>query len=182
MSTKSHLTILYLLICSVLLGLTYSLFKIETSLGFEDRLIQSSYESEPPVSLKMYHLIEKYSDEYGIPKYIAYNVSYKETSYRGPFDWSYEPDLVSYAGAVGPMQVMPSTANFINNRKIDKELLRTDMELNIMSSMKYLRYLKDRYKSWDIVCGYYNTGRPIINDYAIYCSSNKDYTSKWVRY
>jgi soluble lytic murein transglycosylase-like protein len=182
MTIRTHLIIIYLLICSLLLTLTYFLFEISIDSEFETKLEQSLYEPGSPVSLRMYYLIEKYSEEYNIPKYIAYNISYKETTYRGPFDWSYKPGLVSYAGAVGPMQVIPSTASFINNRKIDKEPLRTDLDLNIMTSMKYLRYLKDKYKSWDVVCGYYNTGRPIVNDYARYCSSNKNYTSKWVKY
>jgi soluble lytic murein transglycosylase-like protein len=182
MSLKTHLIVIYSLFCSLLLTLTYFLFEISNTSGFEDKLEQSSYEVGSPVSLKMYYLVERYSEEYNIPKHIAYNIAYRETRYKGPFDWSYDPELTSYAGAVGPMQIMPSTANFIHNRKIDKEKLRTDLDLNIMTSMKLLRHLKDRYKSWDLVCGYYNTGKPIINEYARYCSSNKDYTSKWYKY
>jgi len=182
MTIRTHFKVIYLLICLVLLSLTYYLLQLNVESEFENKLEQSSYEPGSPVSLKMYYLIEKYSEEYDVPKYIAYNVAYKETTYKGPFDWSYTPGLTSYAGAVGPMQIIPSTASYVNKRKINREKLRTDLDLNIMTSMKYLRYLKDRYKSWDVVCGYYNTGRPIVNDYARYCSSNKDYTSKWIRY
>jgi hypothetical protein len=54
------------------------------------------------------------------------------------------------------------------------------MELNIMTSMKLLNKLFKQYKDWSLVCGWYNTGKPIINEYARYCSSNKDYKSKWL--
>jgi soluble lytic murein transglycosylase-like protein len=59
----------------------------------------------------MYESIEKYSEIYDVPKYIAYNVAYMETKYRGPFHFNYNPEQVSSAGALGPMQIMPGTAN-----------------------------------------------------------------------
>jgi hypothetical protein len=60
-----------------------------------------------PTSLKMYELLEKYSEEYDIPKHIAYNVAFLETRYQGPFHWNYVPARTSPVGAVGPMQIMP---------------------------------------------------------------------------
>ena len=132
-----------------------------------------------PTSLKMYELLEKYSDKYHIPKYIAYNVSYKETRYGGPFHWKYNPAQESPVGAVGPMQVMVATANYINDNKTNKHNLRTNIRLNIETSMKLLRRLYDKYGRWDLVCGCYNTGRPMVNDYARFCATNKDYRRNW---
>jgi hypothetical protein len=132
-----------------------------------------------PTSLKMYDLIEKYSDVYNIPKYIAYNIAFKETRYQGPFHWNYVPNRTSSAGAVGPMQVMPSTAEYINGENTTTNDLRNDMELNVSTSMKLLNRLYTKYKNWAIVCGCYNTGRPIINGYAVFCSTNLDYQSNW---
>ena len=40
--------------------------------------------------------------------------------------------------------------------------------------------LYKRLGNWEKVCGYYNTGKPIINDYARYAVNNKNYKSKWV--
>ena len=31
-------------------------------------------------------------------------------------------------------------------------------------------------------CGYYNTGYPKINNYALFCVSNKNYTKNWESY
>jgi soluble lytic murein transglycosylase-like protein len=132
-------------------------------------------------SILMYETIEKYSDEYDIPKHIVYNIAYKETRYKGPFDWNYNPNRTSSGGAQGPMQVMPATAKGINKKYISPEDLRNDIDLNISTSMKLLRKLYDKYDNWSLVCGYYNTGKPIINEYARFCSSNKNYTKNWVK-
>ena len=46
--------------------------------------------------------------------------------------------------------------------------------------MKLLHQLHRRYGNWGIVCGCYNTGRPIINGYALFCIKNKNYQKNWV--
>ena len=35
-------------------------------------------------------------------------------------------------------------------------------------------------ETWKLVCGYYNTGRPIVNGYASFCVNNKNYQKNWV--
>lgn len=142
----------------------------------------TNFRSSDPTPIEMYQMIEKYADEFRIPRHIAYNIAYKETRYQGPFHWSYKPGLESYAGAVGPMQVMVSTAEFINHRSISKNRLKNDLEINVKTSMKLLRVLYDKYQNWGIACGAYNTGQPIINDYARFCISNKDYQKNWIYY
>ena len=131
-------------------------------------------------SIIMYESIEKYSEEYKIPRHIAYNIAYKETKYKGPFNWSYNPNRTSIGGAEGAMQIMPSTAKSINKYYISPEELRNDIDINILTSMRLLNKLYSKYGNWTIVCGCYNTGRPIINEYAIFCSTNRKYTSNWV--
>jgi soluble lytic murein transglycosylase-like protein len=133
-------------------------------------------------SLKMYESIEKYSNKYNVPKHIAYNVAYLETRYRGPFDFNYNGSLTSSAGAKGPMQILPSTANYITGKPIKQSELLDDVDLNIEISMKLLKKLHWMYNDWSLVCGYYNTGYPKVNDYALYCVTNKDYTKKWISY
>ena len=133
-------------------------------------------------SMLVYDMIEKYSEEYNIPKHIAYNIAYKETKYRGPFHWNYDPHLTSSGGAEGPMQVMPATARGVNKRKITPYELRNDIELNISTSMKLLKILYNKSGgNWSLACGYYNTGKPIINSYASFCATNKNYTKNWIK-
>lgn len=135
---------------------------------------------EIPSSISMYDNLEKYSDEYDIPKHIAYNIAYLETRYQGPFDWNYKPNRTSSAGAVGPMQVMPKTANGIHKKSIPVKTLKNDIEFNVETSMILLNQLHKRYKDWGVVCGYYNTGYPLINDYAQFCISHTNYKKNWV--
>lgn len=135
-----------------------------------------------PNSMVLYDLIEKYSKEHNVPRHIAYNIAFRETRYKGPFDWTYNPELTSTAGAVGPMQVMPSTAKSIQGKDISSEELRTNLELNVQTSMMLLEKLYNKYENWALVCGCYNTGQPIINGYAVYCSTNMNYRDNWEFY
>lgn len=177
---KGILTSFYVLTLAIVLtsvfylnGISQDTSKLKTDAHFKNA---------NPTSLEMYNLIEKYADMYGVPRHIAYNIAYLESRYKGPFDWSYKPSLESSAGAVGPMQVMTSTAKFINKKVISKHELKTNIEVNIKTSMKLLNFLYKQYGDWATVCGCYNTGSPIINGYARFCVSNKDYSSNWVFY
>ena len=128
---------------------------------------------------KMYYFIEKYSEEMDIPKYILYNIAFKESSYQGPLDSTYKHNLISKCGALGPFQIIPSTANFIMGNKIPKDQLKNDIETNIKVSARLLTYLHKRYKRWEQVVGAYNTGKPIENAYSRYVVNNLDYKNKW---
>lgn len=123
--------------------------------------------SNSPPCVQVFYAIEKYSEQYRIPKNFAYGIAYEETRYKGPFQWDYVHAQTSSAGAVGPMQIMYTTAQFLfPKRKFSKEELRTDIDFNVECSMKLLRHLHDRYGDWKLVFGAYNTGRPLINQYA----------------
>ena len=123
-------------------------------------------ENTPPC-IQLYYYIDKYAEEYNIPKSYAYGVAFVETGYRGPFHWKYNHAQTSSVGAVGPMQIMPTTAKMMWPKwDINSDQLKNDIEFNAKTSMKLLRYLYDRYKNWKVVFGCYNTGRPCVNEYA----------------
>ena len=67
-----------------------------------------------PPCLQMYNYIKAYADTFDIPLRYAFGIANTETSYKGPFHWKYNPAQTSCVGAVGPMQVMVSTARWIN--------------------------------------------------------------------
>jgi soluble lytic murein transglycosylase-like protein len=125
-----------------------------------------SVDLNAPTAVKMFNSIEKYSKEYGIPLRYALGIAYVETRYQGPFHWNYRPAQKSIAGALGPMQIMPSTANSVWDRNIPRSELNSNIDLNVETSMKVLRRLYDKYKDWKLVFGCYNTGRPCVNEYA----------------
>jgi hypothetical protein len=138
-----------------------------TELSVKDfvRMTKSKKEKTPPC-MQMYYSIEKYSELYNVPKEYAYGIAYKETRYQGPFHWGYNYQQKSGAGAIGPMQIMLGTARNLNDDGVSRDKLMTDIEYNVMTSMKLMRKLYDKYGSWGIALGCYNTGTPCVNGYA----------------
>lgn len=121
-----------------------------------------------PTSVQVHYYLVKYADKYEIPRYIAFGVARKETGYKNWTHFKYNPEQTSSAKAYGVMQVQTPTARYVQkDDTITNRQLLTDIEYNIETSMKYLRQLKDRYGSWAKALGYYNTGYPVVNDYAL---------------
>lgn len=119
-----------------------------------------------PPCVEMYFNIKKYADSFNIPRKYAFGIARFETGYRGPNHWLYNPKQTSSANAVGPMQIKLSTARWINKDNTSLALLKNNIEYNVMTSLKYIRDLKDKFNTWDKALGYYNTGHPIPNEYA----------------
>ena len=170
---------LYFLFSVAILVATLNLFNLFKEKP-EYKLEDMGGKPNSPYCLQMYTSIEKYSKAYRVPKYIAYNVAYLETKYQGPFDWDYHGKLTSYAGAQGPMQIITRWAHQYAERRITEKELRTN--INVMISMKMLRTRYNSTGNWATACGGYNTGSAIVNEYARYCVSNKNYKSKWISY
>ena len=126
-----------------------------------------------PPCLQMYKHIKAYADTFDIPLRYAFGIARIETGYLGPMHWRYNPEQISSAGALGPMQVMLSTARGINKDNVTRHQLRTDIEYNVRTSMKLLRRLYNLRGNWKLVFGEYNTGRPCVNGYAIKVSNHK---------
>jgi soluble lytic murein transglycosylase-like protein len=129
---------------------------------------------EQPYCIQMYDAIMKYSEMYNIPKNYAFGIAYAETRYDGPFDWNYNHMKTSSAGAIGPMQIMPSTGKLMwKDIEFSNQYLKENIDFNVHTSMKLLRKLHDKYKDWKIVFGCYNTGKPLVNGYAISVYNHK---------
>ena len=127
-------------------------------------------------SLQMYNAINKYSKEYNVPKDIAFAIAYAETGYKGPLHLSYNPSQTS-VGAVGPMQIMPKTGAWIDPKGYNHTKLKNNIEYNVELSMKLCALWYKQYGNWQLTMGYYNTGYPKVNDYAIKTSTG---TYKWI--
>ena len=144
---------------------TFTVTEPEVKAAQEARIPNSIDQGSPP-SLQMYRYIKAYADTFNIPLNYAFGIAHAETRYCGPFHWKYNHAQTSSTGAEGPMQILLSTARYLNKDNVSRERLRTDIEYNIKTSMYYLRRLYNRYKNWPIVFGCYNTGYPRVNDYA----------------
>ena len=179
MKNAKPLLILSIIFIYIMLIPTYG-FLTSENLSTDDTLIKTINDRfKNRTCFKMYESLEKYATEYEIPKHVFYNLAYLESRYKGPYDENYKHNLVSRAGALGPMQILPSTAKFICGQKISKQKLKNDVDFNVEVSAKLLNLLYKKYNNWSLACGYYNTGRPIVNKYAKYCVNNTDYQSKW---
>jgi len=119
-----------------------------------------------PESVKLFNYILKYADEYSIPTNIAFGVANKESGYKGPQHTRYNPKLTSKSKAYGAMQIKLSTANSVSDEKVTKAELLNNTELNVRLSLKLLSQLKKQYGSWKLALGAYNTGKPVVNQYA----------------
>jgi soluble lytic murein transglycosylase-like protein len=144
---------------------TFTVTEPEKDTPQEVRVPDSIDQGSPPC-LQMYKHIKAYADTFDIPIRFAFGIARVETGYKGPFHWKYNPAQTSCAGAVGPMQVMLTTARGLNKDKVSIEQLKTDIEYNVRTSMKLLRRLYNMYGNWKVVFGAYNTGRPCINGYS----------------
>jgi soluble lytic murein transglycosylase-like protein len=128
----------------------------------------TSVTKDSPPCLQLYYYLEKYSVEYNVPRSYAYGIAHEETGYQGPFHWKYNHAQGSSAGALGPMQIMPATARWMwPDSTFTNKRLKNDIEFNVRTSMKLLRYLHDKYGDWKTVFGCYNTGKKLVNKYAL---------------
>ena len=142
--------------------------------------------SKPPVhevktnAQRMYDAITLYADSFNVPINIAFNVARIETGYLGPNHVKYNHKQRSYAGALGPMQIMPQYASYFAGFPVSKTELRDSIELNVFISMKILNQHYERYKDWAKVLGAYNTGKPVINKYAR-TGTTTNYLDFWIK-
>ena len=153
------------LVVGAFVATTFAVTESDVETTQEVRIPNSIDQGSPP-SLQMYKYIKAYADTFNIPIRYAFGVAYAETRYGGPFHWKYNHAQTSYTGAEGPMQILLSTARWVNKDNVSREQLRTDIKYNVKTSMKYLNMLHKTYKNWGTVFGYYNTGYPRINEYA----------------
>lgn len=133
----------------------------------ESEEILQKYIDFAPESYRIWHYTKMYTREVkNVPIKYAINILRLETGYTHPLDFRYTPHQTSYAGAEGPYQIMPSTGSYVYGKKLSREQLRYDSKLNSWIGINYLSRLISRYGT-QVAAGYYNTGYPIVNDYAV---------------
>ena len=111
----------------------------------------------PSYPLKYKEYIIKYSEEYNIDKVLVASVIYAESKF--------DANAQSNKGAVGLMQIMPTTAQEIaSNLKEDynKDKL-FEPETNIKYGCYYLSKLINRFKNTDTALCSYNAGMGVVN-------------------
>ena len=98
--------------------------------------------------------VTRYSKQYNVDKALIYAMILEESRYRR--------DAISWAGAIGLMQIMPATgkelARQLNIRRFRSSMLK-DPEINIRMGTKYIGYLNSLFDNDPLlVSGAYNGG------------------------
>ena len=144
-NTRRTLVIVMIILCAILIG-------VLSDIGWS-----AFKEYEHP--LKYIDIVEKYSAEYGMPKEIILAVIKTESDF--------DASAVSGAGAIGLMQMMPSTFEWLTGDEHLKEHLTpamlTDPDVSVRYGTYYLFYLKNKFfptgdVDWDIIFAAYNGG------------------------
>jgi len=131
------------------------------------KLKTSEYIKLSPESYQVYIFINTYCKLYDVPVKYAYRVASLETGWLNPFQLKYNAYRVSLTDALGPMQVLLSTAKDVwKDDSIMRNKLLYDIEFNIKTSIKYQQQLYSQYNDWKIVYSIYNSGYADLNDYA----------------
>ncbi len=108
--------------------------------------------------LKYQNIITQYSKQYNLhPTFIAAIIDQES---------GFKPAAVSKVGAIGLMQLLPSTAKWIAS-KIGEEFVDSklvDPQTNIKYGCWYIRYLLDRYnQNEDLTLAAYNSGTRLVD-------------------
>lgn len=99
-------------------------------------------------------LIRSCAEEYGVDEELVFAVIRTESNFRA--------DAVSSAGAVGLMQLMPSTAEFAAKVLGAEGCDLFDPQDNVRLGTWYLRYLSERFDRLDEVLAAYNAGEGTV--------------------
>jgi soluble lytic murein transglycosylase len=114
--------------------------------------IRSGIYRNYPIKYEEY--VIKYSQQYGLDKYLVYAVIKAESNFR--------EDVVSHKSANGLMQITDSTGSWIASQigvKDFKAEMLYDPETNIMFGCWYLDNLRTEFNDVNLVLAAYNAGR-----------------------
>ena len=106
-------------------------------------------------------IVEKYASEYNIPAYVIFAVIETESDF--------DAHATSSAGAMGLMQMMPATFEWLTSSEHLGENLSSDElyneEVSIHYGAYYLKYLFGKFHNWDTVFAAYNAGEGNVSNW-----------------
>lgn len=118
--------------------------------------------------IKYKESIFNYSQEYNIDKELIASIINAESSFK--------TDAISKKGAIGLMQLMPSTAQWIADKldiQYNDELLYNP-DYNIHLGTYYLSYLKRKFNDTTVILCAYNAGEGVVKNWLNNTNYSKD--------
>ncbi len=146
--TNYGLIVLIVLVVSILFGF---LFDIALT-AVEKRIYQKPEEYDP--------FVEQYAEEFGVPVDLVYAVIKTESGF--------DSSAVSGKGAIGLMQMMPATFEWLTDDILREYLgigMLYDPETNIKYGTYYLSRLYNRFGDWDTALAAYNGGEGNVSEW-----------------
>ncbi len=133
------------------IGAIILIIGLSVLVGFFAQFIKNAYDrAEHPREYS--ELVSQYSEEYRVPEAIVYSVIKCESSF--------DSAALSSSGAIGLMQIMPSTFEYLCEKKgtsYESGMLY-DPKTNIEYGVYYLSMLYQRFGIWENVFAAYNAG------------------------
>ncbi len=105
-------------------------------------------------------IVAKYAEKYAVPQELVFAVIKAESGF--------DADAVSHVGAIGLMQIIPSTCEWLAEYHLSENastLSLYDAETNIRYGVYYLQYLFSRFGSWEKALIAYNWGEGNLSDF-----------------
>ena len=121
---------------------------------------------------KYQDLISKYAQSYNLDEGLVASIIFCESRFN--------KNAKSNKGALGLMQIMPSTAAgfYKEERSFSSEML-FDPEFNIQIGSTFLRYLFDKYQDEVVVLACYNAGETAVR---LWMGNNKSLEKTQIKY
>lgn len=146
--TNYGLIVLIVLIISIIFG-----FLFDIAMNFVEKRIYQKPEEYIPY-------VEQYAEEFGVPTDLVWSVIKTESGF--------DSSAVSSKGAVGLMQLMPSTFEWLTDDILREYLgigMLYDPETNIKYGTYYLSRLYNRFGDWDTALAAYNGGEGNVSEW-----------------
>jgi len=106
-------------------------------------------------------IIVREAHRYGVPRAFALAVAWQESGWQ--------QGVVSYAGAVGVMQLMPATADWVGETMIGRPVAIHEAQSNVAAGVRLLSHYLHRYGgNRDLVLAAYYQGQRAVDHYGIY--------------
>ena len=146
--TNYGLIVLIVLVVSILFGFLFDI----ALMAVEKRIYQKPEEYVP--------FVEQYAEEFGVPVDLVYAVIKTESGF--------DSSAVSGKGAIGLMQMMPATFEWLTDDILREYLgigMLYDPETNIKYGTYYLSRLYSRFGDWDTALAAYNGGEGNVSEW-----------------
>ncbi len=144
-AVQRSIVIVTIIVLSIIIGYIYSIIGHQTDLKKHPREYSD--------------IVEKYSEEYGVPEYIIYAVILEESGFVSNY--------VSETGEIGLMQLSEET--FSDLLTITKDNLEVgilyDPDTNVKYGTYYLSHLYIKYNRWSTVYAAYHTSEAVVDDW-----------------